>query len=110
MPWWAWILVVIGAVVLVAAVVAFFTRSARERRLREDREKASELRQEAEDRYAEAGKREAAAEQEALRARREREAADDAMRQAEHVDPDVEDDTDENEADAASETRPADRG
>lgn len=101
MPSWAWIVVVAGAVLVVALGLLVWWRG-RNRQVEEQRAEASELRAAAEERYAEAGRREAAAEQEALRARRAREAADDAIRRADDIDPDIESEDVEAEAEARS--------
>ena len=98
MPTWTWIVIAAGAAL--AVVLGLLAWRGRNRQLEQHRAEAGELRATAEERYAEAGRREAAAEQEALRARRAREAADDAIRRADDVDPDIEPDDAEAEAEA----------
>src|SRR5437763_14179147 len=81
MPAWVWILIAIGAVILLAFLL--FGRRAREKRLGQRREKAQELRQEAEVQTRRAEERETMAREQADQARAARkEAAEAAGREA----------------------------
>jgi FtsZ-interacting cell division protein ZipA len=90
MATWVWILIVIGALVLLG-VFLLGGRRAREKRLVQKREQAHELRQEAEVRTRRAEEREAVAEEQAEQARTEREQAAEVAERAARVDPDRDD-------------------
>jgi hypothetical protein len=89
MDTWVWILIAVGAVV-VLGVLLVGGRRARERRLESKRSEAAELRADASTRAARAEEREALAEEQAERARRERVEADEVARRADEIDPDRE--------------------
>jgi FtsZ-interacting cell division protein ZipA len=87
MATWIWILIVIGALVLIA-VLLFGGRRAKEKRVVKKREQARELRQEADVRTRRAEKREAVAQEQAEQARQERKEAAEVSERAARVDPD----------------------
>ena len=89
MPTWAVVLIVVGVIIVIAAILVGVKR-ARDERVERQRAEANELRQEAEQRYAAASETGAAAEEQAQEAHRERTAAAAAARRADEVDPDVE--------------------
>ena len=82
MPAWAIVLILIGAVVVIAAL-AVGAKRARDEQLERRRAEARELRQEADQRYGAAKEIGAAAEMQAQQAHRERAAAAMAARHAE---------------------------
>ena len=88
MPTWAVVLIVVGAIVVVAGIAIGATR-ARNERLERQRAEASELRREADRRYASAKETGVMAEEQAQAAHRERTAAAAAARRADEIDPDV---------------------
>jgi hypothetical protein len=81
------VLIIIGVILAIALFV--IGRRAREQRVGQKREEATELRGEAEMRASRASEREAIAEEQAEQARREREEAEERARRADRVDPDV---------------------
>lgn len=87
MPIWVWILIAIGALVLLA-VLLLGGRRAKEKRTVQKREEAHELRREAEVRTQRAEEREAVAQEQADEARAERKQAAEVAERAGRVDPD----------------------
>jgi flagellar biosynthesis/type III secretory pathway M-ring protein FliF/YscJ len=87
MATWIWIVIAVGAVILLLALV-FGARRGRERRIVQKREKAGELRQEAQERVQRAEERERIAEEHAQQARDEREQAAEVGARADKLDPD----------------------
>ena len=90
MATWVWILIAVGALVVLAALL-LGSRRAREKRVVQKREQADELRQEAEVRTRRAEEREAVAEEQAEQARAERKQAAEVAERAARVDPDRDD-------------------
>jgi uncharacterized protein YlxW (UPF0749 family) len=88
MATWIWIGIAVAAVIVLAALVVFGARRAKERRVVQQREKAQELRQEAEQRHRKAKERENLAQELSERAATERKEGDEAAAQAARVDPD----------------------
>jgi flagellar biosynthesis/type III secretory pathway M-ring protein FliF/YscJ len=87
MATWIWIVIAVGAVVLLLALV-FGAKRGRERRIVHRREKAHELREEAEERSRRADERERIAKEHAQQARDEREQAAEVGARADKIDPD----------------------
>jgi hypothetical protein len=87
MATWIWIVIAVGAVIVLAALV-FGARKAKDRRVVQQREKAQELRQEAEQRHRKAKERESLAQELTERAKAERKEGDKAAAHAARVDPD----------------------
>jgi FtsZ-interacting cell division protein ZipA len=85
---WVWIVIAVGAVVLLALLLVGLRRS-RERRLQAKRDEARGLRQEAEARARLAEERSAVADELAQRADSARQEAQVASRRADEIDPDV---------------------
>lgn len=90
MATWIWILIAVGAVILIA-VLLFGGRRAKEKRVVQRREQARELQQEAEVRTRRAEEREAVAQEQADHAREERKRAAEVSERAVRVDPDRDD-------------------
>jgi hypothetical protein len=88
MDTWVWIVIAIGAVLLVLILV-LAARRANERRIATKRVEAGELRQQAESRSRRADERQAIAQEQAEEARLERLRAEEAAQRASRVDPDV---------------------
>jgi flagellar biosynthesis/type III secretory pathway M-ring protein FliF/YscJ len=86
---WVWIVIAVGAL-LVLAAIAFGVVRARNRRLEERREHAQELRQEAETHVQQAQEREQLAREHEERAREARKVAAEVGARADRVDPDRE--------------------
>ena len=89
---WIWILIAIGAVLVLGALV-FGVRSSREKTQR--REQAQELRQEADTRTRQAEERERVAQEQVQQAKEARKVAAEVGARADHIDPDS-DTTDDN--------------
>ena len=89
MSTWVWIVIAVGALV-VLALIAFGAVRGREKRLEQRREEAQELRQEAEMRTQQALERERVAEEQAQQARESRKVAAEAGARADRIDPDRE--------------------
>jgi flagellar biosynthesis/type III secretory pathway M-ring protein FliF/YscJ len=87
MATWIWIVIAVGAM-LVLALAALGVVRGREKRLAERREQAQELRQEAEMRTQQAVERERVAEEQAQQAREARKVAAEAGARADRIDPD----------------------
>ncbi len=87
MATWIWIVIAIGAVIVLAAILFGVIRG-RERRVVQKREKAQELRQEAEAHTRKAEERESVAEEHTQQAREERKQAAEVATQADKLDPD----------------------
>jgi flagellar biosynthesis/type III secretory pathway M-ring protein FliF/YscJ len=92
---WIWALIAI-AVLVVLGLIIFGARRNREKTQR--REQAQELRQEAETRTQQAEERERVAEEQLRQAKEARKVAAEVGAHADHVDPDVETETREEEA------------
>jgi FtsZ-interacting cell division protein ZipA len=90
MATWIWILIAVGALVLIA-VLLLGGRRAKEKRVVQKRGQARELRQEAESHARRAEEREAVAREQAEQARAERKQAAKVGERAAHVDPDRDD-------------------
>ncbi|MBA2614893.1 MAG: hypothetical protein H0U90_03815 [Actinobacteria bacterium] len=88
MDWWIWLLIIVGALLLVGIIIVG-GRQARTKRLDTKRGEASELRQDAQTQSRRAEERQALAEEQAERARAERQEADARLERADKVDPDV---------------------
>jgi HAMP domain-containing protein len=88
MDTWVWIVIAIGAVLLVFILV-LAARRANERRIETKRVEARELRHEAKARSTRAEEREALAEEQAEQARQERMRAEEVSQRASRVDPDI---------------------
>ena len=84
---WIWVLIAIGALVVLGLIV-FAARQNREKTQR--REQAQELRQEADTRTRQAEERERVAREQAQQAREARKVAAQVGARADHIDPDVE--------------------
>ena len=87
MATWIWIVIAVGAAIILLALV-FGARRGRERRIVQRREKAGELRQESDRRMQRAEERERIAEEHAQQAREERRHADAVGSRADELDPD----------------------
>jgi FtsZ-interacting cell division protein ZipA len=87
---WVWIVIAVGAVI-VLGLVLLAARRAREERLERKRSEALELRKQAEAKTQRAEHRASTADELAERARVERQEAEVAARRADEVDPDVDD-------------------
>ena len=84
---WIWILIAIGALVVLGLVI-FGVRNNREKTQR--REQAQELRQHADTRTQQAEERERVAEEQVRQAKEARKVAAEVGARADHIDPDVE--------------------
>jgi FtsZ-interacting cell division protein ZipA len=84
---WVIVLIVIGAVILVALLLVGVRRG-RERQLEQKRAEAAGLRTEAEETAQQAQQREEAARREAAQAAADREMAEEQARRADEIDPD----------------------
>jgi FtsZ-interacting cell division protein ZipA len=85
---WVIVLIVIGAVILLALLLIGIRRG-RERQLEQKRAEAAGLRSQAEDRAQEAEQREEAARREAAQAAADRDLATEQARRADEIDPDT---------------------
>ena len=88
MEWWIWLLIILGALLLVGIIIVG-GRRAQAQRVESKREEAVELRQDAQMKTQRAEERQSLAEEQAERAREERREADERLQRADDVDPDV---------------------
>ena len=88
MDWWIWLLIILGALIVVGIIVVG-GRRAQTQRVEARREEAAGLRQDAQLQARRADERHSLAEEQAERARREREEAEARLERADDVDPDV---------------------
>jgi flagellar biosynthesis/type III secretory pathway M-ring protein FliF/YscJ len=87
---WVWIVIIVAAVIVIAAIAWFANRNMRERRLAKRRAQAQELRREASAGFGRAQERQALADEQATRAERERVTARRTAERAHRIDPDTE--------------------
>jgi hypothetical protein len=87
MATWIWIVIAVGAAIVLLALV-FGARRGRERRIVQRREKAHGLREEAQERSRRAEERERIAKEHAQQARDERKQAAEVGARADKIDPD----------------------
>jgi flagellar biosynthesis/type III secretory pathway M-ring protein FliF/YscJ len=86
---WVWIVIIVVALIVIAAIAWYANRGMRERRLAKRRAEAQDLRQEASAGFGRAQERQAIADEQATRAEKERVAAQQAADRAQRVDPDT---------------------